>query len=289
MRKTRILAAFLFLLVIITFSGTITHAQPVSGSFEIHFLDVGKADAFIVICDGQVLMIDGGAAKHSDLIFTYLRDTLGVTHIDYIVSTHPHKDHVGGLSGALKAATVGTIFSPVWEYDAKPFNSFLKYVNEYENTLIIPSAGDSYPLGGAIFQFLTPLRDDYEEVNDLSLVIRLVYGNTSFLFMGDAELSAEADLIMAGYTNRFDLSSTLLKIGHHGGDTSTSLALLQAVQPRYAVLTVDGDKDNGLPSLLTMERLNTADVDVFRTDVHGHIICYSDGETLWFVTQKNAQ
>jgi|LFRM01.2.fsa_nt_gb competence protein ComEC len=287
MRKTKDPVAFLLLLMVLTLAWPIMYAQSAAGSFEIHFLDVGKADAFIVISGDQVLMIDGGNPKDSDFIYAYLKDTLAIDHIDYMVSTHPHKDHVGGLSGALNAATVGQVFTPVVEYDKKPFNSFLKYINEYEKELQIPNPGDTYPLGEATFQFLTPLRDDYQEVNDLSLVIRIVYGNTSFLFMGDAELSAEADLIMASHAKRFDLKSTLLKIGHHGGDTSTSFALLQEVQPRYAVLTVDGDKDDGLPSPYTMKRLDTAGVKVFRSDVHGHIVCYSDGETLRFVAQKS--
>lgn len=284
----RIRKTFLALLVVITLTLSISFsiAGPLEAGFEIHFLDVGQADAAIVICDGKVLMIDGGNIADSSLVFSYLQNTLGVSHIDYMVSTHPHEDHVGGLSGALNACTVGQVFSPVLAYASEPFNDFLKYLNQQGKDLMIPRAGDSYRLGSAAFQFLAPLHPGSLNENDWSLVLRITYGQTSFLFMGDAELSVEADMIMASHDNQFALKSDLIKVGHHGGETSTSFSLLQAVKPKYAILSVGEKNSYGHPSPRTLERLQIAKAQIFRTDQQGHIICYSDGETIKFKTEK---
>lgn len=126
MKRIRKIFLALFVTIAFTLSISFSMADPLEASFEIHFLDVGQADAVIVICDGKVLMIDGGNTADSSLVFSYLQNTLGVSHIDYMVSTHPHEDHVGGLSGALNACTVGDVFSPVLAYASEPFNDFIK-------------------------------------------------------------------------------------------------------------------------------------------------------------------
>ena len=285
-RIQQALLAVFILLAIIVFS-PVSFADQVAEGFEIHFLDVGQADSAIIICDGEVLMIDGGNSADSSLVFSYLKNTLNVSHIDFMVNTHPHEDHVGGLSGALNACSVGKVFSPVLEYDSEAFHDFLRYVSKQGKSLQVPKAGDSYPLGSATLQFLTPLRTNYLKENDWSLVIRVSYGATSFLFMGDAELSVEADMIMASHDKLYKLKSDLIKAGHHGGETSTSFTLLQAVKPKYVVISVGEDNSYGHPSPYTLDRLKTAKVSIYRTDRDGHIICFSDGETITFKTEKN--
>ena len=288
MRKTRSLLIALCLLFAFAFVPAGALAQPSEPGFEIHFLDVGQADAAIAICDGRVLMIDGGNAADSSLVYSYLKNTLGVSHIDYMVCTHPHEDHVGGLSGALNACTVGEIFSPVATYDSAAYCAFLKYLALQMKTVQVPQAGDTYPLGTAAFQFLTPLRQGDPIENNLSLVVRITYGNTSFLFMGDAELRVEADLNAAQHEGMFELHADLIKVGHHGGETSTSFLLLQRAQPEYAVISVGEDNDYGHPSQYLLDRLNAAKVKTYRTDRDGHIICTSDGTSLSFVPEKTA-
>lgn len=282
-----VLLTFLFLVALLV--APVSSAEQASEGFEIHFLDVGQADCSIVICDGKVLMIDGGNAADSDLVFSYLRNTLNVSHIDYMVSTHPHEDHVGGLSGALNACTVGEVFSPMLEYNSDPFRDFLKYAGRQGKLPQVPKAGDSYPLGSASLQFLTPLRTTYPNENDHSLVVRVVYGNTAFLFMADAELSVEADMIVANHDGRIDVSADLIRAGHHGGEYSTSFTFLRVVKPSTIVISVGKDNKYGHPSPYTLERLHYAKAIVYRTDLHGHIICYSDGETITFSIEKKAQ
>ncbi len=286
MKRIQQAALFIFILLAIVFVRPLSLADQTAKGFEIHFLDVGQADSAIIICDGKVLMIDGGNTEDSGLVFSYLKDTLNVSHIDMMVSTHPHEDHVGGLSGALSACSVGEVFSPVLEYDSKPFNDFLRQVEKQGISLRVPKAGDTFPLGSAAMQFLTPLRTDYPMENDRSLVVRVTYGKTSFLFMGDAELSAENDIVKAGRDLLYELQSDLIKVGHHGWDTSTTLALLQAVKPQYAVISI-GEKNSFYhPFLDVLDRLKAAKARIYRTDRDGHIVCFSDGETITFKKEK---
>ena len=135
-----LLAVFILLAIIVI--SPVSFADQVAEGFEIHFLDVGQADSAIIICDGEVLMIDGGNSADSSLVFSYLKNTLNVSHIDFMVNTHPHEDHVGGLSGALNACSVGKVFSPVLEYDSEAFHDFLRYVSKQGKSLQVPKAGD---------------------------------------------------------------------------------------------------------------------------------------------------
>lgn len=248
---------------------------------EIHFIDVGQADAAIILCDGEVLMIDGGNAKDSSLIYSYLTKTLGLEHIDYMIATHPHEDHIGGLAGALNACSVSQIYSPVTEYDSDAFQALLKYAGRQGVELAVPEAGDVFYVGIASVQFISPSRV-YENENDLSLVVRIVYGNTSFLFTGDAEWDAEHDMVDSGY----ELSADLLKVGHHGSDSSSSYVFLREVMPTYAVISVGEDNTYGHPTEDVLSRLRDAGTEIYRTDLHGDIICRSDGRNLHFSTER---
>lgn len=248
--------------------------------FKIHFLDVGQADAAVVLCDGKSLMIDGGNVSDSSLVYSYLKNALHLDHLDYMIATHPHEDHVGGLVGALNACTVGIVFSPCLEYESKAFNSFQKYVHEQSREISIPPIGETFFLGSSSVQFLSPSRE-YAEINDNSVVVRIVYGNTSFLFAGDAEWDAEHDMVVSG----FELESTLLKVAHHGSESSSSYVFLRAVAPRYAVISVGAGNQYGHPAEDTLSRLSDAGAEIYRTDLQGDIICTSDGNELVFSTK----
>ena len=250
-------------------------------SFEVHYINVGQADASLIMCDGKYMLIDGGNAEDSSLIYSYLKEH-GVSELDYMICTHAHEDHVGGLAGALNYAQVNNIFCPTTEYDTRAFESFKKYANQQNKEIIIPVAGMEFSIGSAdcIILAVNTIESD---PNNSSIVMKIAYGNTSFLFSGDAEQEVERIIIEAGY----DIDCTVMKVPHHGSDTSLSYRWLNESMPKYGVISVGKENQYGHPTENTLSKLRDADVIVYRTDMQGHIVCISDGNDVEFVVQRN--
>ena len=150
-----------------------------------YFLDVGQGDATVIVCDGEVLMIDGGPPSASQFKYSFLRNLLLLDHIDVMIATHPHADHVGGLSAALNACVVDVLYTSEINYDTKAWQSVLKYADAQGTPVVIPFPGDSFEIGGATVEILGPLWY-HNNMNDLSLITKITYGRTSFLVMADA-------------------------------------------------------------------------------------------------------
>ncbi|MDR0434872.1 MAG: MBL fold metallo-hydrolase, partial [Gracilibacteraceae bacterium] len=248
----------------------------------VYFIDVGQADAALVVCAGETMLIDGGNAEDSDLIYAFLKNR-HVSRLNYIVATHAHEDHIGGLAGALNYAAADTAYCPVTAHESKAFGDFVKYLAQQGKSITVPNPGDRFTLGSAEVEILGPLRPS-DEPNNTSIVLKLTYGDVSFLFTGDCERDEEADILAAG----FDLAATVLKVGHHGSSTSTSYPFLREITPRYAVISCGENNSYGHPHEETLSKLRDADVTLYRTDMQGTITAFSDGKTVSFSPERNA-
>ena len=252
---------------------------PPDSSFSIQFIDVGQGDAALIQCDEHYMLIDGGNVGDSNLIYSVLQNN-SIKHLDIVVGTHAHEDHIGGLPGALEYADADKVLSPVTEYNSKAFENFKKYADKKGGGLIIPSVGDEFNLGSAKVTVVGV--NSGEDTNNTSIVLKIVYGETKFLFTGDVERDGE-EVILG---NGFDLSADVLKVGHHGSDTSTSYPFLREVMPKYAVISVGEGNKYEHPTDATLSKLRDAEVEFYRTDLNGDILCVSDGKKVTFTVTK---
>lgn len=258
-------------------------ALPENSTFTVHYIDVGQADAALVLCDGETMLIDGGNAADSNLIAAYLKK-LDINYLNYIICTHAHEDHVGGLSGALSVAKAGAIYAPETAAETKAYSNFTRKAADRDLQITHPKHGSSINLGSSTVQFFGPITEKVDDINNTSIVLKITYGSTSFLFAGDAEREEEQDMINAGY----NLKADVLKVGHHGSDTSTSYVFLREVMPQYAIISVGAGNSYGHPTEAVLSCLRDADVQVYRTDLQGDIIAESNGSAVSITTQRNA-
>lgn len=260
---------------------------PSGDGLTVHFIDVGQADCVLLECGGEYLLIDGGNREDGQLIVSYLEQQ-GVESLAAVVCTHAHEDHVGGLPSVLAVYPTKAVYAPTRTYASKIFDSFLYYTDQQRLTVTIPSPGDTLSLGEAVLTVLGPVKT-YPDPNNTSIVLKVEYGGTAFLFTGDMETEAENDMLDY-WEGHMDFGCDVLKVGHHGSNTSTGYRFLNEVNPTYGVISVGEGNDYGHPHEEPLSRLQQAGVVIMRTDKLGHIIAASDGETITFTWEnQNAQ
>ena len=255
---------------------------PAKGKLSVYFLNVGQGDAtYIHTANGDDILIDGGKNDAGAVVVDYLKQ-LGVKDIEVLVSTHPDEDHVGGLDTVLDSFPVKSVYAPKVSHTTQTYKDFLTAVKKQGLTIKEAKAGVELPLKGVTAKFVGPTKAYGNDLNDWSAVLHVTFGKNTFLFTGDAEAKAEKDMIAAKAT----LKSDVLKVGHHGSDTSTSAAFLKAVSPKYAVISVGKGNSYGHPKRTTLDKLTAAKITTYRTDTKGTVTAVSDGTKLTFGTVR---
>ncbi|QGP93621.1 Metallo-beta-lactamase superfamily protein [Neomoorella glycerini] len=250
--------------------------QPAaSGKLRVHYLDVGQGDAILVqMPDGKNILIDGGTSDAGPDVVQKLKQ-YGVEILDFVIGTHPHEDHIGGLDLVINSFPVGKVYLPRVTHNTDSYRDLLLAIKNKGLKATEAKAGVALPLEGSIQAlFVSPARKTYEDLNDYSAVLHLTYGQTAFLFTGDAGTTVEEEMLAGGKP----LKADVLKVAHHGSRYSTSTAFLKAVAPWYAVISVGKGNDYSHPHAQTLQRLQKAGVKIYRTDRDGTITALSDGQ-----------
>ena len=246
----------------------------------VHYIDVGQADAILVACGGEYMLIDAGEDDGDDRVIHYLTD-LGIDEIDLVVATHAHSDHIGEMGDVLNAIPAVEVWYPEYRHGTKTEQRFLTAVDGCGANLYEPELGDTYDLGGATVTVLGPVKE-YDDPNDMSIVVLVQFGDDRFLFTGDMENTDAAENDLVAYWGEEALRADVLKVGHHGARTSTSYHFLRSVSPSYAVISVGEGNKYKHPTQKTLDILGQAEVYVYRTDYMGTIVAVSDGTEITF-------
>ncbi|WP_338824786.1 ComE operon protein 3 [Moorella humiferrea] len=271
------LLAFILFLTACSSGGTVGAPPPGDGrELKVHFIYVGQADSILVQTPaGKAILIDGGNNDDGIKVVNYIKSQ-GVKELAAVVATHPHEDHIGGLDSVIKEIPVAAVYMPNAVTTTRTFEDFINAVKASGAARIRARGGVKMDIPGLAVEFLAPNSNSYDELNNYSAVLKIAYGNTAFLFTGDAETVSEEEMLSAGY----NLKADVLKVGHHGSASSTSAAFLKAVAPKYAVISVGKGNDYGHPDPRVLERLQRAGVKIYRTDEHGTVIIVSDGRNI---------
>jgi len=242
-----------------------------SGKLTVHFLDVGQGDSeFIELPDGKTMLIDAGESKYGDTIVNYIK-ALGYKKIDYLVATHPHADHVGGMTKVVQSFSIGSVYMPNAVTTTQTYSDLLTAIKSAGLTIKAAKAGvNMFNSNGLTADIIAPVGTSYDDLNNYSAVIKLTYKNNSFLFMGDAEELSEREITAS-------VKADVLKIGHHGSNSSTGQAFLSKVAPKYAVISVGAVNDYGHPAQTTLDKLSAIGAAIYRTDKDGTIVFKSNG------------
>lgn len=251
----------------------------------VHFIDVGQADCALLEYGDYHMLIDGGNKEDGQLVVSYLEQQ-GVAELDAVVCTHAHEDHVGGLPSVLAVYPTGAVYAPTKTYSSNIFDDFLYYTDQQGLEVTIPAPGSRISAGDLEITVLGPT-ESYAETNNTSIVLMVTYGETSFLFTGDMETSAENDMLDY-WGSEIDWNVDVLKVGHHGSDTSTGYRFVNEVMPTYGVISVGTGNSYGHPCEEPLSRLKQAGVTIFRTDELGHIIATSDGTQVIFTWEDQS-
>lgn len=253
--------------------------EVLNSNLKVHYIDVGQGDSTLVQVDNKNMLIDAGPGTEKEKIINYLKE-VGVSKLDYVIATHPHEDHIGNMAYIIDGFEIGEFIAPKATSTTKTFENMIKSLQAKNLQIKVPNVGDKISLGAAQLVILAPNSNNYENLNNYSIVAKLKYGNRSFIFTGDEEDISEGEIL----AKQLDLSADVLKVGHHGSKRSTTEQFLKAIKPKYAVISVGKDNNYGHPDKEVLYKLKNNNTDIFRTDEQGTIVAESDGSKITFNT-----
>ncbi len=233
-----------------------------TSNLKVYYFDVGQADSMLIVNDNQTMLIDAGNNDDGELVVSNIKK-LGITKLDYVIGTHPHEDHIGGLDNVIDAFDIGTIYMPKVQANTKTFEDVLDSINKKGLSITSPKIGDTFKVGNANCEVMST-GEDSSNLNSTSIVIRMQYNSKSYLFMGDAEKVNE--------DARKWPKTDILKVGHHGSSTSSSLNFLEQVQPKIAIIEVGTGNKYGHPHEEVVKRLEKIGATIYRTDLQKDIL-----------------
>ncbi len=250
------------------------NSYELSEDLKVSFLDVGQGDSiFLELPNKESMLIDAGNPDDADYIANYIQDA-GYSNIDYVVGTHPHSDHIGGLTEIIRKFDIGSIYMPKISNNTNSFEKLLSEIISHNYEITVAKAGKKILNDKNLnIDIIAPVESSYYELNDYSAVIKVDFGSTSFLFMGDAEKLSESQITT-------DVDADVIKIGHHGSESSSSSLFLDKVSPTYAVISVGAGNTYGHPSDRTLDTLSSKNIITYRTDYDGTIVFTSDGSKI---------
>ncbi|MDD4715660.1 MAG: MBL fold metallo-hydrolase [Oscillospiraceae bacterium] len=251
-----------------------SEAKAPTGVLKAHFLNVGQGDcAFIELPNGQTMLIDAGNPGDGENIVHYIKEK-GYTKLDFLIATHPHADHIGGMAEVVKEMDIASVYMPKASASSRVYENLLNAIVKKGLAVHTAKAGVSLADTAGFKAYLAaPNGGGYEDLNNYSAVLKIVYKNNSFLFTGDAETRSENEITA-------NVKADVLKVGHHGSKTSTGASFLQKVSPSYAVISVGAGNSYGHPAQTTLDKLKAIGAKTYRTDRDGTIVFQSDGTRL---------
>lgn len=237
---------------------------------NIYYLNVGQADSILINNNDDTMLIDAGNNSDGDNIVDFIKE-LKIKDIDILVGTHPHEDHIGGLDNIINNFDIGKIYMPDATTNTKTFEDVIDRIEEKEYNINIPEIDEKFNLGNMKFKVIYTGTDE-SDLNNTSIVLKMTFGNTSYLFTGDATSVTEEKIL-----NK-DIKADVLKVGHHGSSYSTTDEFLSNVNPKYGIISVGKDNKYNHPSDKTIKRLKENNIETYRTDINGTIKLTSNGD-----------
>ena len=256
-------------------TNTIVQSE-VTDDLKVYFIDVGQADSILITSKDETMLIDAGNNEDGVDVVNFIKEK-GITKLNYVIGTHPHEDHIGGLDDVINAFDIENVYLPDITTNTKTFEEVLNAIENKHLEITTPQIGDTFAVGESNCKIKSTIVDE-SNLNLASLVVRLEFGKNSFLFMGDAENENEEQTTWE--------QTTVLKVGHHGSNTSSSLKFLEQVKPQIAVIMVGEGNSYGHPNEETLEKLQGINAKIYRTDENGTITITSNGTECKVETEK---